>query len=141
FCNKFEGLPQSILRTKEKEIELRDRVDKLDKEVKSLKSQRKDILISGSEEEGTESTTTIINQYKGAIRRMEQASQRIERHQNTVKTYKNDIRQTEEEIKKLRPKDIPEGYTINYEISADLAKATELAKERVFDNMVKLLET
>ena len=140
FCNKFESIPQSVLRTKEKEVELRNRVDKINKDVKSLKSQRKDILISGSDDDNGNDTVTIINQYKGAIRRMEQASQRIERYQSNLKGFKNDITKTQEEIKKLRPQDIPEGYTISYEISADLAEATEKAKERVFNNMVKLLE-
>jgi DNA repair exonuclease SbcCD ATPase subunit len=140
FCNKFENIPQSVLRTKEKEIELRNRVDKINKDVKSLKSQRKDILISGSDDDNGNDSVTIINQYKGAIRRMEQASSRIDRYQGNIKGLRNDISKTQEEIKKLRPQDIPEGYTFSYEISADLAEATEKAKERVFNNMVKLLE-
>src|SRR5690606_28078589 len=82
----------------------------------------------------------IINQYKGSIRRMEQATSRIERLQDSIKDYKNKIANTEKEIKNLRPKDIPEGFSINYEISKDLVEASINAKERVFDKMVNLLE-
>ena len=140
FLNKFESIPSSIRRTREKEIELRDRLDKLSSELKALRSQRKDILIAGTESEGADNAATIINQYKGAIRRMEQASARIERLQGTIKDLKLKISDTEKEIKNLRPKDIPEGFTVNYEISKDLVEATLQAKERVFDKMVSLLE-
>ena len=140
FLNKFESISSSVLRTREKELELKQRLDKLSSELKELKSQRKDILIAGTEKEGTDNAMTIINQYKGAIRRMEQASSRIERLQDTIKDLKSKITDTEREITNLRPKDIPEGFTINYEISKDLVEATLQAKERVFDKMVNLLE-
>jgi DNA repair exonuclease SbcCD ATPase subunit len=140
FLNKFESIPSSVLRTREKELELKKRLDKLSSELKALKSQRKDILIAGTESEGTDNASTIINQYKGAIRRMEQASSRIERFQDSIKNLKTKIANTEKEITNLRPKDIPEGYLINYEISKDLVEATLKAKDRVFDKMVNLLE-
>tara|TARA_R110001592_G_scaffold32178_11_gene112867 strand:- start:11567 stop:13759 length:2193 start_codon:yes stop_codon:yes gene_type:complete len=140
FLNKFESIPQSVLRTREKEIELRKRVDKLNSELKALKSQRKDILIAGTESESTDNSTSIINQYKGSIRRMEQASSRIERFQETIRDVKSKILTTDKEIKNLRPKDIAEGYVTNYEISQDLVEATLEAKERVFDKMVNLLQ-
>lgn len=140
FLNKFESIPQSVMRTREKEIELKQRLDKLSSELKALKSQRKDILIAGTESEGIDNASTIINQYKGAIRRREDASFRIGRLQDSIKEIKNKIFNTEKEITNLRPKDIPEGFTINYEISKDLVDATLKAKERVFDKMVNLLE-
>lgn len=140
FCNKFDTIPLSVVRTREKEIELKERLDKLSSQLKALKSQRKDILIAGTEAEGTNNATLIINQYKGSIRRMEQATSRIERLQDSIKENKTKISNTEKEIKNLRPKDIPEGFTINYEISKDLLEASTNAKERVFDKMVNLLE-
>ena len=140
FCNKFDTIPQSVMRTREKEIELKQRLDKLSSQLKALKSQRKDILIAGPESESVDNASTIINQYKGSIRRMEQATSRIERLQDSIKDYKNKIANTEKEIKNLRPKDIPEGFSINYEISKDLVEASINAKERVFDKMVNLLE-
>ena len=119
------------MRTREKEIELRKRVDKLNSELKALKSQRKDILIAGTESESTDNSTSIINQYKGSIRRMEQASSRIERFQETIRDVKSKILTTDKEIKNLRPKDIAEGYVTNYEISQDLVESTLEAKERL----------
>src|SRR5690606_35759938 len=132
FCNKFDTIPQSVMRTREKEIELKQRLDKLSSQLKALKSQRKDILIAGTESESVDNASTIINQYKGSIRRMEQATSRIERLQDSIKDYKTKISNTEKEIRNLRPKDIPEGFSINYEISKDLVEASINAKERVF---------
>ena len=140
FYNKFDTIGKSVLRTREKELELKQRLDKLVSELKALKSQRKDILIAGTESEGTDNALTIINQYKGSIRRMEQASSKIERLQDSIKSLKTKISTTEKEIANLRPKNIPEGFTINYDISKDLVEATLNAKERVFDKMVSLLE-
>lgn len=140
FLNKFDSIPTSVLRTREKELELKKRLDKLSSEMKALVSQRKDILIAGTDSERKDTSSDIINQYKGAIRRMEQASSRIERLQDSIKDLKSKISATEKEIANLRPKDIPEGFTINYEISKDLVEATLNAQERVFDKMVSLLE-
>lgn len=140
FCNKFEAIPQSVLRTKERESELRERVDKLNNELKLLKSQRKDILIAGAESDENDNALTIINQFKGAIKRMEQASNKIERLEGNIKALKNNLSATEKEIDNLRPKDLPEGYILNYKICSDLEQAIINAKERVFDNMVNLLE-
>jgi len=140
FCNKFDAIPQSVLRTKEREGELRDRVDKLNNELKSLKSQRKDILIAGAESDENDNALSIINQFKGAIKRMEQASNKIERLEGNIKELKHNLSVTEKEIENLRPKDLPEGYTLNYKICSDLEEAIVNAKERVFDNMVNLLE-
>lgn len=140
FCNKFEAIPQSVLRTKERESELRERVDKLNNELKLLKAQRKDILIAGAESDENDNALTIINQFKGAIKRMEQASNKIERLEGNIKALKNNLSATEKEIDNLRPKDLPEGYTLNYKICSDLEQAIINAKERVFDNMVNLLE-
>lgn len=140
FCNKFEAIPQSVLRTKERENELRERVDKLNNELKSLKSQRKDILIAGAESDENDNALNIINQFKGAIKRMEQASSKIERLEGNIKELKNNLSTIEKEIENLRPKDLPEGYTLNYKICTDLEQAIINAKDRVFDNMVNLLE-
>jgi DNA sulfur modification protein DndD len=137
FYNKISNIEDSILQTREKETTLNDRLTKLKKELKSLKDQRKDILISGS---NGEDSLTIINRYKGAIRRIADSSNQIERLKDNIKRLKTNIHNTEKEIQSLRPTNIPEGYLLNYEISSDLADATEKAKERVFDNMVSLLE-
>lgn len=137
FYNKISNIEDSILKTREKEISLNERLTKLKKELKLLKDQRKDILIAGS---GNEDAQTVINRYKGAIRRMESSSFQIERLKENIKRLKTNIHNTEKEVQSLRPTNIPEGYLLNYQICADLADATEKAKERVFDNMVSLLE-
>lgn len=137
FYNKISSIEDSIFKTREKEITLNDRLSKLKKELKLLKDQRKDILIAGTEDEDAQ---TIINRYKGAIRRMESSSFQIERLRETIKKIKTNIQNTEKEIQSLRPTNIPEGYLLNYQICSDLAEATDKAKDRVFDNMVSLLE-
>lgn len=137
FYNKISSIEDSILKTREKEIALNERLTKLKKELKSLKDQRKDILIAGN---NSEDSMTIINRYKGAIRRIADSSFQIEKLQESIKKLKSSILNTEKEIQALRPSNIPEGYLLNYEISTDLALATENAKNRVFDNMVNLLE-
>ncbi len=140
FCNKFDSIPQSVLRTKERELELKGRLDKLNSELKALKSQRKDILIAGTESDGNDNALTIINQFKGSIKRMEQATLKIERLEENIIQLKKSLTATKKEIENLRPKDIPEGYTLNYEICNDLESAIVKAKDRVFNNMVDLLE-
>jgi DNA repair exonuclease SbcCD ATPase subunit len=137
FYNKITSIEDSIIKTREREIALNDRLSKLKKELKLLKDQRKDILIAGS---GDEDAQTVINRYKGAIRRMESSSFQIERLKENIKRLKTNIHNTDKEVQSLRPTNIPEGYLLNYQICADLADATEKAKDRVFDNMVSLLE-
>jgi DNA sulfur modification protein DndD len=137
FYNKISNIDDSILQTRNKENDLNERVTKLKKELKSLKDQRKDILISGS---NGEDSLAIRNRYKGAIRRIAESSFQIERLKENKKRLENIIRNTEKEIQLMRPSNIQEGYVLNYEINRDLAKATENAKDRVFDSMVSLLE-
>jgi DNA sulfur modification protein DndD len=137
FYNKISSIEDSLIKTREREIFLNERLTKLKKELKVLKDQRKDILIGGSEDEDTQ---TIINRYKGSIRRMESSLFQIERLKENIKRLKTNIFNTEKEVQSLRPKNIPEGYLLNYQICSDLADATEKAKERVFDDMVSLLE-
>lgn len=137
FYNKISSIEDSILKTREKEIALNERLTKLKKELKVLKDQRKDILIAGTEDEDAQ---TIINRYKGAIRRMESSSFQIERLKEIIKKLKTNIHNTDKEVQSLRPTNIPESYLLNYQICSDLADATEKAKDRVFDNMVSLLE-
>ena len=51
FYNKITSIEDSIIKTREREIALNDRLSKLKKELKLLKDQRKDILIAGSGDE------------------------------------------------------------------------------------------
>jgi DNA sulfur modification protein DndD len=137
FYNKISNIDESILRTREKESILNDRLSKLKKELKLLKSQRNDILIAGNSDEDA---LTIINRYKGAIRRISDTSSAIDRLKESIRKTKLQIVNTEKEIKDLRPKDLPEGFVLNDQICNDLAIMIENAKDRVYDNMIGLLE-
>lgn len=138
FFSRINSIEDSVLKTREREIELRQRVERISKDVKSLRGQRSDLMISGADDQVQDKL--IIDSYKGAIKRMEQASIKIERYSESISKAKSEILKIERELHNLRPKDIPEGYTTNYEMSRDLAIATENAKNRVFDRMVGLLE-
>jgi DNA repair exonuclease SbcCD ATPase subunit len=137
FYNKISNITNSENQTREREDLLKVRLSKLKKELKLLKDQRKDILIAGS---GDEDALTIINRYKGAIRRIDSSTVQIEKLKDSIKRLKITINNTERDLVSLRPSNIPEGYLLHYQICTDLALATEQAKERVFDNMVSLLE-
>jgi DNA sulfur modification protein DndD len=138
FYNKISNIEDSILKTREKESILNDRLTKLKKELKILKDQRKDILIAGNSDEDA---LTIINRYKGSIRRISDATNQIERLKENIKKLKSQISNTEKEISSLRPKDLPAGFLLNYQICTDISIAIQNAKERVFDNMISKLES
>ena len=109
-------------------------------QLKSLTDQRKDILIGGSDSESD--SINILSSFQGAIRRMENARSKIDDIiQPKIAKLKYEIGNIEVEIESLNNlQDIPQGFKDNYSIAIDLAKATYNAKERVYDNMIKLLE-
>src|SRR5690625_4941265 len=72
---------------------------------------------------------------------MEDANVKIIRLKSDIAKTKSEIKSTDRELKKLRPKDIAEGYIINHEICKDLVDASQNAKNRVFDKMIELLES
>lgn len=140
FYNRIDRVRDSITTTKEREKELFERLSKQKDKLKSLKNQRKDILVAGNDPDTN--SATIISQYQGAIRRMETARIKID---DTIKPriqrFKSEIANIEKEIEGFNEsQDIPQGYKDNYSIAKDLAEATYNAKERVYDDMVNLLE-
>jgi DNA sulfur modification protein DndD len=141
FYGKIGSIKNSILSTKNKEIELRDRVNNLKDKVKSLKDQRKDILVAGKDSETTAST--IISQYQGSIKRMENATTKIDDFlKPKINKLKIDIKNIADEIESFsQSQDIPQGFKDNYSIAKDLADATVKAKDRVYDDMISLLES
>lgn len=141
FYNKLDNIRPSVVKTKEKVESLKIRLDKLVAKHKVLEAQRRDILVSGTEDEKLDNALTIINQYKASIRRMEDANVKIIRLKSDIAKTKSEIKSTDRELKKLRPKDIAEGYIINHEICKDLVDASQNAKNRVFDKMIELLES
>lgn len=140
FYNKFESIRDSIINTKEKEVELKESIDKLKKQIKSIEDDRSSIMIAGYDSEV--SAQEIISNYNGAVRRMENANGKI----NDIiipkmSEYKKKLKAIENEIKDLnKSNDIPSGYNENYEVLNDLEEAAQKAKDRVFDGMIELLE-
>lgn len=140
FYNKFDSIRDSIIKTKEKEVELKESIDKLKKQIKSIEDDRSSIMIAGHDAEL--SAQEIISNYNGAVRRMENANGKInDLIIPKINKYKKDLKAIEQEIKDLnKSNDIPSGYNENYEVLNDLEEAAQKAKERVFDGMIQLLE-
>ena len=140
FYDKIDYVRESVNKTRSKEEDLSDRLKKLLTKVKSLKDQRKDILVAGIDDENN--STSIISRYQGSIKRMENARVRIDGNlKPRIKKLNLDITNLEVEIESLsNSQDIPQGYIDNYSISKDLAQATIKAKDRVYNDMISLLE-
>lgn len=140
FYNKIEGIRDSIIAVKQKEQDLKKRIDDLKGKVKSLEAQRGDIVVSGNNSENSD--RDIISSYKGAITRMETAKTKIEDIITPkIEKLKKDLKAIDHEIGSINQnQDIPQGYKDHYSISTDLAEAAERAMERVYDNMIKKLE-
>jgi DNA sulfur modification protein DndD len=140
FYNRIPDVKNSIKITKEKEKELKRQINQIKERIKSLKDQRKDIFVGGEDSETSDSQ--ILSNYHGAIRRMENARSKIDDIiRPKINKLKTDIHNIEIEINALNStQDIPQGFKDNYSIAIDLAKATLNAKDRVYDNMISLLE-
>jgi DNA sulfur modification protein DndD len=84
----------------------------------------------------------IINNYTGAVRRMENANNKInDIIIPKINKLKKDIKTSNDDIKSLnKSNDIPNGFNENYEVLSDLEEASQKAKDRVFDGMINLLE-
>lgn len=140
FYSRISSVRNSIKITREKEQELKRQIELFKTQLKALKDQRKDIFVGGEDSETSDAQ--ILSSYHGAIRRMENARSKIDDIiRPNIKHLRGQIKNIENEIDSLsKTQDIPKGYKDNYEISVDLARATLNAKERVYNNMVKLLE-
>lgn len=140
FYSRIPDVRNSIKLTMEKEQDLKRQINQIKEQLKSLKDQRKDIFVGGEDSETSDSQ--ILSSYHGAIRRMENARSKIDDIlRPNITNLKGKISNIENEIKSLnKTQDIPKGFKDNYEISIDLERATFNAKERVYNNMIKLLE-
>jgi len=140
FYNKFDSIRDSIIKTKEKEVELKDSIKKLKSKIKSVDDDRNSIMIAGHDAE--QSARDIINNYTGAVRRMENATNKInDIIIPKINKLKKELKAINDEIKSLnKSNDIPNGFNENYEVLSDLEEASQKAKDRVFDGMISLLE-
>lgn len=141
FYTKIDSIKESIKRTREREKELKDSIDKLKIQIKSIDDDRNSIMIAGHSDE--QSAKDIIANYNGAVKRIENASNKINdiiipkinEFKSKLKTIENDINENNKE------NNIPQAYNLNYDILNDLEEASSNAKEDVFDEMIELLET
>jgi len=141
FYKKIPFIRSSVTTVKQRENELKDQINKLDVQIKTIKNRRKDIEIVGSDEENTSSE--IVSRYKGAIQRMETSRSRIDDILiPRIDKLKSALKKINDTIKDINiAQDIPQGYKDNYTISTDLLVAAENAQNRVFDEMITKLET
>lgn len=140
FYTKMDQVRDSVIRTKQKEEELKASIDRLKKQIKALESDRSAIVIAGHDDEL--SAQDIISSYNTAVRQMENARNKID---DTIlpriKNYKSQLKSIVSELNSLsKDNDIPSAYQENYEIFQDLEESAQKAKERVFDEMISLLE-
>jgi DNA sulfur modification protein DndD len=140
FYNKFDSIGDSIIKTKEKEEELKQNIENLKKRIKSIDDDRNSIMVAGHDADQT--ARDIINNYTGAVRRMENANNKInDIIIPKINKLKKDIKTSNDDIKSLnKSNDIPNGFNENYEVLSDLEEASQKAKDRVFDGMINLLE-
>lgn len=140
FYNKFDGIRDSIINTKEKEIELKESIEKLKKRIKSIDDDRNSIMIAGHDAD--QSARDIINNYTGAVRRMENATNKInDIIIPKINSLKKNLKAINDEIKSLnKSNDIPNGFNESYEVLSDLEEASQNSKDKVFDDMINLLE-
>ena len=140
FYTRIPYVKANIIELKEKEELLKKQIEDSNQKIKSLKDQRKDVLVAGNDDEL--SSAEIIANYQGSIRRMESAKNKIDDIITPkIKRFKSELVNIDNEIESLnKTQDIPQGYKDNFAIAKDLAEATAKAKERVYDNMIGLLE-
>lgn len=140
FYDKIDGIRDNVLSVKERESDMKLRIEKLKAKIKSLNDQRADIVVSGNNSDTSDSE--IISSYKAASKRMETARGKVEDIITPkINHLKDQLKAIDNEIGSInQTQDIPQGYKDHYSISIDLASAAEKAKDRVYDNMIKKLE-
>lgn len=138
YVSRLESIGRSILRTREKEEELLEKLSKVKNKIKNLKDERS-YLIIGNEDDMTDARQ-IMAQYKGALNRLQKAEDDIIKAKNRIDSLKESIRKDEMELSRMRPQDTPKEYEMHLDISADLRDAALRTRTRVFDDMILKLE-
>jgi DNA sulfur modification protein DndD len=139
YVGRISDINNSILRTREKEQELLEKITRVKEKIKVLKDERSHLIIG--DEDDMADATKIMAQYKGALIRLQKASDDIVKANNRVETLREGIRKDEVELSRLRPKDTPKHYEIHLDITADLRDAAQRTRIRVFDEMLLKLES
>lgn len=138
YVGRIGGIQESILRTREKEQDLLEKITKVKEKIKNLKDERS-YLIIGDEDDMTDARQ-IMAQYRGALNRLQKAEDDIVKAKNRIESLKDNIRKDENELGRMRPQDTPKEYEVHLDISSDLRDAAQRTKIRVFDGMILRLE-
>ena len=138
YVGRMGAIPNSILRTREREQELLEKITNTKDKIKGLRDDRSHLII-GDEDNMTDARQ-IMAQYRGALSRLQKAEDDIIKSKNRIELLIEGIRKDENELSRMRPQDTPKEYEIHLDISTDLRNAAQRTKIRVFDNMILKLE-
>lgn len=138
YVGRILGVKESIIRTREKEQDLLDRITKVKDKIRNLKDERSHLIIG--DEDDIADARQIMAQYKGALSRLMKAEDDILKAKNRIDSLNDNIRKDEIELGRMRPQDIPIEYEIHFDISCDLRDAAQRTRVRVFDDMITRLE-
>jgi DNA sulfur modification protein DndD len=139
YVGRIGGIQQSILRTREKEQELLEKITKVKDKIKNLKEERSHLIIGGDEDNMVDARQ-IMAQYKGALMRLQKAEDDIVKSRTRINSLNEGIRKDENELGRMRPQDTPKEYELHLDISSDLRDAAQRTRIRVFDGMILKLE-
>lgn len=139
YVGRIGQINQSILRTREKEQELLEKITKIKGKIKDLKDERSHLIVGGNEDNLVDARQ-IMAQYKGALTRLQKAQEDILRSNSRINSLKEGIRKDEIELGRMRPQDTPKEYELHLDISSDLRDAAQRTKIRIFDGMILKLE-
>lgn len=138
YVGRIGGIQQSILRTREKEQELLERITKVKDKIKNLKEERSYLIIGDEDNMGD--ARQIMAQYKGALSRLQKAEDDIIKAKTRINSLNDGIRKDEIELGRMRPQDTPKEYELHLDISSDLRDAAQRTRVRIFDGMLLKLE-
>lgn len=138
YVGRIGDIRQSILRTREKEQELLERITRVKDKIKNLKDERSYLIIG--DEDNMNDARQVMAQYKGALGRLQKAEDDIVKAKNRINSLNDSIRKDENELGRMRPQDTPKEYELHLDISSDLRDAAERTKIRIFDGMILKLE-
>jgi DNA sulfur modification protein DndD len=138
YVGRIDGIPNSILRTREKEQELLEKITRVKDKIRILKDERS-YLVIGDEDDMTDARQ-IMAQYRGALVRLQKAEEDIVKSKTRITSLNDGIRKDEFELGRMRPQDTPKEYELHLDISSDLRDAAQRTRVRVFDSMLLKLE-
>lgn len=138
YVSRMENVQNSILATRKKEDELKNKINDINDKIKRIKEERSHLIIGDAED--TRNISKIMAQYKQALSRMQKSETDIVRTRAIIKDYRERIKKDEAELKRITPKDTPKEYIKHFELCSDIRDAAERTRKRVFDRMIDKLE-